>query len=89
MVKLNEINGTTLRGKIISIGEESCVVQRDAHPPVVILYSDLADVRGAGLSRDAKIGIGVGIGVVVTVAVVAVIAEHNLNGLGNLKVPLY
>ncbi|WP_263383257.1 hypothetical protein [Granulicella arctica] len=88
MVKVKEANGTVLRAKIVSIGDASVMMQSGSKAPVEVPYDTVTAVQGPGLAKGAKIGIGVGVGLAVAVGIVAIVAEHNLNGLGTLKVPL-
>jgi hypothetical protein len=87
MVKVKEADGTTVRAKIVSIGDESVVLQNGSKPAVTIAYSQLAAVKGPGLSTGAKVGIWVAVGVVATVAIViAVIASKGLSGLKSVPI---
>jgi hypothetical protein len=87
MVKVKEADGTTVRAKIVSIGDDSVVLQDGSKPAVTIAYSQLTAVKGPGLSTGAKVGIWVAVGVVATVAiVVAVIASKALGGLKNVQI---
>ena len=87
MVKVKEADGTTVRAKIVSLGDDSVVLQNGSKPAVTIAYSQMAAVKGPGLSTGAKVGIWVGVGVVAAVAiVVAVIASHPLSGLKSVPI---
>jgi hypothetical protein len=59
MVKVKEADGTTVRAKIVSIGDDSVVLQNGSKPAVTIAYSQMAAVKGPGLSTGAKVGIWV------------------------------
>jgi len=83
MVKVKEADGTVVRAKIVSIGEESVVMQNGSKPTVEVPYNKVTAVTGPGLSKGESIAIVVGIGVVVAVVVVALLAAHSLS---NLKV---
>ena len=87
MVKVKETDGTTMRAKIVSIGDDSAVLQDGTKPAVTIPYSQVTAVKGPGLSTGAKIGIWVGVGAVATVAIViGVIAAKGLSGLKTVPI---
>lgn len=69
-VKVHEADGTVLRGKIVSVGEDSFGLQVGSKPRVEVAFANIRAVEGPGLSKGAKIGIGIGIGVVLVVAIV-------------------
>ena len=75
-VKVHEADGTVLRGKIVSLGEDSFGVQVGSKPPVEVTFANVRAVDGAGLSKGAKIGMGVAVGVVLAVVIVAVTIAH-------------
>lgn len=78
-IKVHEADGTVLRGKIVSVKDDSFGVQVGSAPLVEIAYEDVRAVEKRGLSTGAKIGIGFGIGVVVSAAVVAIIVDRSLS----------
>jgi hypothetical protein len=87
MVKVKEADGTTVRARIVSIGDDSVVLQDGSKPAVTISYSQMTAVKGPGLSTGAKVGIWVAVGVVATTAiVVAVIASRALSGLKTVPI---
>lgn len=84
MVKVKETDGKVLRAKIVTIGEQSVVLQQGSKPTAEVPYANVTAVTGPGLSTGQKVAIGVGIGVVVLVAITAYIAAHALDGLKGL-----
>lgn len=74
-VRVHETDGTVLRGKIISVGEDSFGVQVGSKPPVEVAFANVRAVDGPGLSKGAKIGIGIGVVLVVAI-VVGTAAAH-------------
>lgn len=69
-VKVHEADGAVLRGKIVSLQDDTFSIQVGSKPPVEIAYANVRAVEKAGLSSGAKIGIGIGVGVVAGTAVV-------------------
>ena len=57
MVKIKQSDGKELRAKIISIGEESIVLQAGSQPTIELPYSKVSAVKGPGLPKAAKIAI--------------------------------
>lgn len=87
MVKVKEKDGTTVRAKIVSIGDDAIVLQNGSKPAVAISYGQMMAVKGAGLSTGAKVGIWVAVGVVATTAIViGVIAAKGLSGLKTVPI---
>jgi hypothetical protein len=71
-----------VRAKIVSIGDDSVVLQQGSKLSVTIAYSQMTAVKGPGLPTGAKVGIWVAVGVVaMTAIVIGVIASHRLSGL--------
>ena len=57
------LNGTELKGYISQTGDESFELTDSKTKQVTsIAYRDVAQVKGSGLSKGAKIGIGIAIG---------------------------
>jgi hypothetical protein len=83
-IRVQEVDGTSVRGTIQWIGEESFMVQDGSKPPVEVPFSKVTKVQGPGLSKGAKIGIWVGVGVVVVVLVAAVVIAGSV--VNNLKI---
>ena len=75
-VKVHEADGTVLRGKIVSLGEDSFGIQIGSKPSIEVTFANVRAVDGPGLSKGAKIGMGVGAGVVLAVVIVAVTIAH-------------
>ena len=69
-VKVHEADGTVLRGKIVSIAEDSFGMQVGSKPVVEVTFAMVREVQGPGLSRGAKIAIWTGVGVLVLVLAV-------------------
>ncbi len=69
-VKVHEVDGTVLRGKIVSIGENSFAMQVGSKPVVEVLFANVREVQAPGLSKGAKIAIWTGVGVLVLVIAV-------------------
>ena len=65
-------NGTKMKGFISQAGDDSfTLIDSKTKQTSILAYSDVAQVKGTGLSTTSKILIGVGIGVAVTVVVLA------------------
>lgn len=87
-IKVKEADGTTLRGKITSIGDDSFSMQAGSRSAVEISYAQVTRVQGPGLSTGAKIGILIGAAVVATAAISVVYdGEHSVPS-GNIQLPL-
>lgn len=63
MVKIKQIEGKEIRAKIISIGEESIVLQVGSQPTIELPYDKITAVTRPGLPKGAKIAIWVVVGV--------------------------
>jgi hypothetical protein len=59
MVKIKQSDGKEIRAKIISIGEESIVLQVGSQPTIELPYGKVTAVKGPGLPKAAKIAIWV------------------------------
>jgi len=71
-VNVKMLNGTKMKGFISQAGDDSfTLTDSKTKQTSTLAYSDVAQVKGTGLSTGAKILIGVGVGVVITVAVLA------------------
>jgi len=71
-VNVKMLNGTKMKGFISQAGEDSfSLTDPKTKQTSTLAYSDVAQVKGTGLSTGAKIAIGVGIGAVVVVAIFA------------------
>lgn len=78
VVRLSRKDGGELKGRIVSIGEDSCVLQVKKQPaPVTVAFADVTKVKGPGLSTGAKVGIIAGVCVVAAVGIAAIIFDHN------------
>lgn len=78
-IKVKEADGTTIRGKIVSIGEDSFGVQVGSKAATEISYAQVTMVQRPGLSTWAKVGILLGVAVAATAAIsVAYDGEHSL-----------
>lgn len=74
VVRLARKDGGELKGWIVSINDEDCVLATGKqHTPVTVAYMDVTKVRGPGLSHGAKVGITVGVCVVATAAITGII----------------
>ncbi|MDQ3710597.1 MAG: hypothetical protein M3388_00015 [Acidobacteriota bacterium] len=83
-VNVKMLNGTKMKGFISQIGDDSfTLTDSKTKQTSTLAYSDVAQVKGTGLSTTSKILIGVGVGVAVTVVVLAV-AFRNFDPLGGL-----
>jgi 6-phosphogluconate dehydrogenase len=70
-------NGTKMKGFISQAGEDSfTLTDSKTKQASTLSYSDVAQVKGTGLSTTSKILIGVGIGVAVTGVVLAIVARN-------------
>jgi sRNA-binding regulator protein Hfq len=71
-VNVKMLNGTKMKGFISQAGDDSfTLTDSKTKQTSTLAYSDVAQVKGTGLSTGAKILIGVGVGVAITVAVLA------------------
>ena len=83
-VNIKMLNGTKMKGFISQAGDDSFTLTDSKTKQTSILaYSDVAQVKGTGLSTTSKILIGVGVGVAASVVVLA-IAFRNFDPLGGL-----
>jgi hypothetical protein len=81
-VNVKMLNGTKVKGFINQAGDESFTLTDSKTKQTSTLdYSDVAQVKGTGLSKGGKILIGVGVAVAVTAIVVAVAADRALDNL--------
>ena len=76
-VRITRKDGHELKGQLLTVGDESCVLTVKK-APVTVAYADISKVRGPGLSRGVKIAIGVGV-FVVAVGITAAIIGHEIN----------
>ena len=77
-------NGTKLKGFISQAGDDSfTLTDSKTKQTSTLAYSDVAQVKGTGLSTTSKVLIGVGVGVAVTLGALA-IAFRNFDPLGGL-----
>ncbi len=71
-VNVKMVNGTKMKGFISQAGEDSfTLTDSKTKQTSTLAYSDVAQVKGTGLSTTSKILIVVGIGVAITVVVIA------------------
>lgn len=80
-VKVHEADGTVLRGKIVSMGEDSFGIQVGSKPVVEVPFASVREVQGPGLSKGAKIAIWTGVGVLVLIIAVGASYAHAINGI--------
>lgn len=72
-VKVKLLDGSKAEGTIVRIGTNSFELVSDKGGRVsMIEYDTVAEIKKAGWSNVAKIGLGIGIGVAAVVAVIAV-----------------
>jgi len=73
-VRITTRDHVQLKGYISEIGDNTFALMLK-HPPETrtLSYSDVAQVRGPGLSKPAKIGIGVGAGLAVGTGIAAAV----------------
>jgi hypothetical protein len=84
-VNVKLLNGTKMKGFISQAGEDSFTLTDPKTKQTSILaYSDVAQVKGTGLSTTSKILIGVGVGVAASVVALA-IAFRDFDPLGSLN----
>jgi hypothetical protein len=73
-VKVTEIDGTIIKGSLVSIDADSFqVAPVNAPQPITILNTQASNIGRADMSEGAKLGIGVGIGLVVGIGIIAVV----------------
>jgi hypothetical protein len=83
-VNVKMLNGTKMKGFISQAGEDSfTLTDSKTKQTSTLAYSDVARVKGTGLSTTSKVLIGVGVGVAVTLGALA-IAFRNFDPLGGL-----
>ena len=71
-IKVTEIDGTVVKGTLVSIDDESFqVTPKTATQPTRISISQVSKIGKDGMSTGAKVGIGIAIGA--TVVIVAII----------------
>lgn len=81
-VNVGMLNGTKVKGFISQAGDDSfTLTDSKTKQTSTLAYGDVTQVKGAGLSKGAKILIGVGVGVAVTAVVLAVAVDRAFNGL--------
>ena len=80
MIRLDRQDATEIKGALVSIGDESCVLQvRKQAALVTVSYAEVTKVRGPGLSHGAKVGIIVGVCVIAAVGIAAIVIDHKFN----------
>ena len=79
-VTIHETDGTILRGRIMSLNEDSFGIQIGHEPAVEVPFASVRDVNGCGLSRRAKVGIGVGVAAAAAVGVTAIVISRSVHG---------
>ncbi len=71
-VNVKMLNGTKMKGFISQAGDDSfTLTDSKTKQTSTLAYSDVAQVKGTGLSTTSKILIGVGVGIAITVVVLA------------------
>ncbi len=71
-VNVKMLNGTKMKGFISQAGDDSfTLTDSKTKQTSTLAYSDVAQVKGTGLSTTSKTLIGVGVGVAITVVVLA------------------
>jgi len=87
-VKIKLRNGEEIKGRIEQAGDSSFTISEDkSGKQTQVAYSDVAGVKGRGMSTAMKIGIVIGVAVVV-IAVVGVISVKNTDYFrGGIRVP--
>jgi predicted ATP-dependent serine protease len=72
-----------MKGYISQTGEDSfTLTDSKTKQTSTLAYSDVAQVKGGGLSSTSKTLIGVGVGVGIALVVLAVAADRALDNLG-------
>lgn len=83
-VNVKMLNGTKMKGYISQAGNDSfTLTDSKTKQTSTLAYSDVAQVKGTGLSKGAKILIGVGVGAAITAVVLAVAVDRALDNLGS------
>lgn len=76
-VNVKMLNGTKMKGFISQAGDDSfTLTDSKTKQTSTLAYSDVAQVKGTGLSTTSKILIGVGVGVAVTAVVIGVAVQN-------------
>lgn len=79
-VKVTMNSGTTLKGYISQTGEDSFeLTDSKTNQNTTIAYRDVAQVKGTGLSKGAKIGIGIGVAAGALAVVLGLLAKRICN----------
>ena len=82
-VKIKLRNGEELKGRIDQAADNTFSITQDkTGKKIELVYSDVAEVKGRGMSTLTKVGIVAGIAVVV-VAVAVVVALRNFDPFSN------
>jgi hypothetical protein len=78
-LKIVELDKTQVNGVIVSIGEQSFMIeQKKGEPPAEIAYAQVRSIHNKGkLSTGAKVGIWVAVGAAVAVVVAVLVFRHN------------
>lgn len=80
-VRITLKDKSEVKGLIITIGEDSCVlIPKEQSQQKTIAYDEVAAIHNTGMSTGTKIGIGVGVAVGVIVAM-AVVVMASMRGL--------
>ncbi len=82
-VKVRQGDGAMHRGTIVSLGEQSFLLQEKGRPPSEVPFSEVRSVQGPGMSRGAKIGLGLGIGAAAFVVLLVIGAASSAGVGGN------
>ncbi|HXH69987.1 MAG TPA: hypothetical protein VNI60_06515 [Pyrinomonadaceae bacterium] len=73
-VRVKTSDGTKMKGYIRQAGEDSfTLTDSKTKQSMVVAYRDVAQVKGSGLSRGAKIAIGVGAATAATLTVLYIV----------------
>ena len=80
-LKIVELDKTQLTGVLVSIGEQSFVIeQKKGEPSTEIAYAQVRSIHNNGkLSTGAKVGIWVAVGAGVAVLVAVLVFRHNFS----------
>ena len=82
-VNVKMLDGTKVKGFINQAGDDSfTLTDSKTKQTKTLAYSDVAQVKEAGLSKGAKILIGVGVGAAISLVVLAVAADRALDNFG-------
>lgn len=77
-LKITELDGTRLTGRIHNIGPDSFTLDVKGTPqPSEIAYAKISEAHNTGLSTGAKVAIIVTAGVAITVVVAVIVFERN------------